>query len=80
MFYFSFQITHFSNDEINFNQDYLSELRIQCIRSKIFIFFIDRFALESNWFVYNYIFAKVYALQNKIKIFLCKTTNFLIGP
>lgn len=52
-------LTYFSNDSIQFNQNYLPEIQLQAIRSKIFLFFIDKFALECDWFYNYYSYAKV---------------------
>ena len=53
------QITYYSSDQIEFSQNYLLNFSIQSFRSKIFLFFIDNFSLESEMFLYNFIYAQV---------------------
>lgn len=53
------QITFYSNDHIEFNENYLRSLQVQSIRSKIFLYFIDTYSLECEWFLYNFIYAHV---------------------
>jgi hypothetical protein len=54
-----YHLTYLTHDDLALNDDYLTAYRVQAFRSKIFLFFIDRFALESNWFLYQHILAKV---------------------
>lgn len=62
----SHRITHFSNDHIDFNSNYLQNFQLQAIRSKIFLFFIDKYALECEWFINLYAYAKEYSLSNHL--------------
>ncbi len=52
-------ITYISSNSFDFNQDYLRNTRVQLLRSKIFLLFVDKFALECEWFLHNYVNAKV---------------------
>jgi hypothetical protein len=59
LFTTSNHLTYFSSDLIQFSQNYLQAIQLQAIRSKTFLFFIDRFALECDLFLNYYIYAKV---------------------
>ena len=62
------QLSHFSNDFIEFDQNYLQMFQLQAIRSKVFVFFIDRFALECEWLLNLYVYARVIDFVMKKKI------------
>lgn len=70
LYFNSHRITHFSNDHTEFNQNYLQNFQLQAIRSKIYLFFIDKYALECEWFLSLYVYAKERCLMNHMPILI----------
>ena len=60
LFLSSNYLTHFSNDSIQFNTDYMLTLRMQSLRSKCFLFVIDTFSLECEYFLYTLLHAQIH--------------------
>ena len=52
-------LSYYTNYMVEFNENYVRSLHTQIIRSKIFLFFVDPFSIENEFFLYNFIYAHV---------------------
>lgn len=63
-FYSSNNLSYYSSEFFEFDQNYKFNFHLQACRSKIFLFIIDRFSLESELFLEIFLYAKVSKIRS----------------